>query len=282
MELAINEAKQSLREGNKGFGAVIVKNDKLIGKAHDTEITENDATAHAEIKVIQSAAKILGKELTGCVLISTHEPCPMCATACAWSNISKIVYGFSIQDAKKQGRNRIDITCDELFARANKDIVIERGCMQDQCSLLYNKMIRREIKRLRNATEDDLAKYNRASAKKRVEWFKAKTPSSAVGAHDKLEAAYHLLLARFKTTPSHVPVVKKTAREIVFHSMNFCPTLEACIILGLDTRKICKPYNEQSTDSLIKQIDPCLKFKRNYKKLRPYSQYCQESISIIE
>ena len=60
--------------------------------------------------------------------------------------------------------------------------------------------------------------------------------------------------------------------------MNFCPTLEACKILNLDTRKICKLYNENATDVLIKQIDKNLIFVRNYKKLRPYSEYCEEMI----
>jgi hypothetical protein len=68
--------------------------------------------------------------------------------------------------------------------------------------------------------------------------------------------------------------------KIIFHSKNFCPTLEACKILEYDTRYICRHYNENSTDILVKQINRDLQFTRNYKKLRPYSEYCEEMIII--
>ena len=108
MLLAIEEAMMSLREGNCGFGAVIAKNNELIAKAHDTERTNGDSTAHAEMTVIRSASDKLGRDLSGCVLIATHEPCPMCATAVIWSGITEIAFGYSIKDAIKQGRKRID------------------------------------------------------------------------------------------------------------------------------------------------------------------------------
>lgn len=57
---------------------------------------------------------------------------------------------------------------------------------------------------------------------------------------------------------------------------NFCPTLEACKILGLDTRIICKNVNEKPTDALVKQLNNKLEFARNYEKLRPYCDYCEE------
>ena len=60
MHMAIEEAKISLREGNCGFGAVIIKGDTLIAKAHDTEKTFGDATAHAEMTAIQLASAELG------------------------------------------------------------------------------------------------------------------------------------------------------------------------------------------------------------------------------
>ncbi|MFX1597219.1 MAG: nucleoside deaminase, partial [Promethearchaeota archaeon] len=87
MEIAFEEAKLSLKEGNKGFGAIIIKNGKILAQSHDTEITENDPTAHAEINVIKKASKSLGRELKNCILLSTHEPCPMCMTAVIWSKI---------------------------------------------------------------------------------------------------------------------------------------------------------------------------------------------------
>ena len=79
------------------------------------ENTEHDPTSHAEINVIKEASKILGKRLSGCILISTHEPCPMCATAVVWAGITDIAYGYSIDKAISQKRKRINLPCREIF-----------------------------------------------------------------------------------------------------------------------------------------------------------------------
>lgn len=104
MRHAIREAEESLREGNKGFGAVIIKDGEIIASAHDGEETESDPTSHAEINAIKLAGKKIGKDLSGCLLLTTSEPCPMCAFAIAWSGIKEIAFGYSIQDALAQGR----------------------------------------------------------------------------------------------------------------------------------------------------------------------------------
>ena len=93
-----------------------------------------------------------------------------------------------------------------------------------------------------------------------------------------MEQGYQLLLKRLGTTEAEAPIVHRGKGRIVFHSKNFCPTLEACIILGLDTRRICRLYNEGATDRLIRQIDPRLRFNRNYRNIRPHSEYCEERI----
>ena len=64
----------------------------------------------------------------------------------------------------------------------------------------------------------------------------------------------------FKINNTDATIVQSSNKKIVFHSKNFCPTLEACKILGYDTKYICKHYNENSTDILIKQIDKKLRF----------------------
>ncbi len=80
MEIAIDEATVSLREGNSGFGAVIEYGGRIIVQTHDTDSTDGDPTAHAELKAIKAASAKFGKNLLGCLLVSTHEPCPMCST----------------------------------------------------------------------------------------------------------------------------------------------------------------------------------------------------------
>lgn len=278
MEEAINEAKISLREGNHGFGSIIIKNNKIISKAHDLEESESDSTSHAEINAIKLASKIIGKNLDECVILSTHEPCPMCSTAIIWSGINHVVYGYSISESIKQGRKRINLACDELFNRAEKKIKIDKNILFDQCSILYNQDVRNEIKRLRNYTLNKLNDYNEDSKNRRLEWFKKNYATFTFINDNPLDSAYNLLLSRFNTDSSKVQIIDRSENHIVFHSTNFCPTLEACKILEYDTRFICKNYNENSTDILIKQLDNRLRFDRNYEKLRPYYDYCEEMI----
>ncbi len=280
MRSAISEAEASLREGNNGFGAVIVRDGKILSASHDREDTEKDPTSHAEINAIREASGILGKKLTGCVLVSTHEPCPMCASAIVWSGITEIAYGCSIRETLGQGRKRMDIPCAEIFGRAGDEIKIKEGVLKKECSVLYRADVRKEIERLRNADDRVLSELNADSACRRLEWFRENRSSFAFITGDLLDSAYRLLLERFGITPDEAPIIERNENSIVFHSMNFCPTLEACRILHLDTRNVCKKLNENSTDLLIRQLDNRLEFSRNYKKLRPYSEYCEEMIRI--
>lgn len=278
MLIAIDEAKQSLREGNHGFGAVIIKDDEIIAQAHDEEETIHDPTSHAEINAIKIASSKIGKSLAGCIIVSTHEPCPMCTSAIVWSGISKIAYGYSIVESLEQGRKRINLNCAEIFNRAGKDIEIHSGVLVDQCKILYIETVRKEVKRLRKITDEKLEEYNKESTERRLKWFQENKQSLDFLHGNSLERAYNLLLCRFGITNVEAPIIELDNNRVTFHSMNFCPTLEACKILNLDTRYICKLYNEKSTDSLIKQIDSKLRFERNYERVRPHSEYCEEMI----
>ena len=105
LNLAIQEAKKGFSKKAGGpFGAVIVKNGKVIAKKYNTVLKDNDPTAHAEVNVIRKACKKLKNfDLTGCELYSTCEPCPMCLFAIHWAQIKKIYYGASADDATKIG-----------------------------------------------------------------------------------------------------------------------------------------------------------------------------------
>lgn len=141
-------------------------------------------------------------------------------------------------------------------------------------------LVQREIERLRNADEAALCALNEDSVQRRTAWFEENRSRFAFLSGDPLDSAYRLLLARFGIPPEEAPIMRKSDTMIVFHSMNFCPTLEACRMLGLDTRFVCKHLNEDATNRLIQKIDPRLRFSRNYDKLRPYSSYCEEMISL--
>jgi tRNA(adenine34) deaminase len=280
MRIAIREAETSLREGNHGFGAVITKNNEIVAREHDTDETDNDPTAHAELKAIRKASSALGKDLSSCTLVSTHEPCPMCAGAIVWSQLKHVAYGYGIFDALTQGRRRIGIRCKEIFDRANAGILVQENLLSAQCAVLYDVRVRNEIKKLRGTSDEQLAGYDEDSKRKRLEWYSTNRPSLSEA--EPVERAYELLTMKLDIDSTEAPIVEKDARRIVFHSMNCCPTLEACKILQLDTRKVCRLYNEGSTQALIRQIDPRLSFTRNYDKLRPYSEFCEELITFME
>lgn len=76
------------------------------------------------------------------------------------------------------------------------------------------------------------------------------------------------------------PIIEKSQKRIVFHSINPCPALQACTILGLDTREVCREHTEKATEELIKEINPNLRFTRNYENVRPHTAYCEEIISL--
>ena len=142
------------------------------------------------------------------------------------------------------------------------------------------RLIQREIERLCGADERALCALNEDSIRRRTAWFEQNSDRFAFLSDDPVRAAYALLLARFGITSEEAPIIFGDGTRIVFHSQNFCPTLEACNRLGLDTRYICKRLNEDATNRLIQLIDPRLRFSRNYEHLRPYSPFCEEMISL--
>jgi tRNA(adenine34) deaminase len=282
MQIAIEEARISLREGNSGFGAVIAKGDDVICKAHDQDSTTGDPTAHAEMNVIRSAAGKISRNLAGCVLVSTHEPCPMCSTAMLWSGISVVAYGYSIKEAIKQGRKRVDIPLKEIFKRAGKKVVVHEYVLQDACSVLYNREVRQSIDQLRGADENKLKILARDLSRRRLEWFSEYGRSFESREEDALEAGYQVFLKKLGISQDHAPIVSRDEKHIILHSSNFCPTLEACKILDFDTHFICRHLTEKPTTDLLRQVHPKLRFKRNYNKLRPHSSYCEEMIILEE
>ena len=92
--MALTEAEMALEEGEIPIGAVLVCQDRLIAKAHNLTETLCDVTAHAEMQVFTSASSMLGsKYLKDCTLYVTLQPCPMCAGAAYWTQLSRVVYG---------------------------------------------------------------------------------------------------------------------------------------------------------------------------------------------
>lgn len=104
MKKAIGLAKKSVEKGGGPFGAVIVKDEVVVAQGANCVTLNNDPTAHAEVSTIRKACKKLNTfDLSGSVLYTSCEPCPMCLSAAYWAHIDKIYYGCTKEDAKNIG-----------------------------------------------------------------------------------------------------------------------------------------------------------------------------------
>lgn len=105
MKIAKELSDDNLKTNVGGpFGACVVKNGKIIGKGSNHVLENNDPTAHAEIMAIREACKNINTyDLSGCELYTTCYPCPMCLSAIIWSNIKKVYYGNTKEDAMNIG-----------------------------------------------------------------------------------------------------------------------------------------------------------------------------------
>src|SRR3989338_3759222 len=99
MLAAIEEARRARVNGDYGIGAVIVLDEKIVASEPNVAMVKRDPTRHAEIEVIRSALVNLNRSnLQNCILYTTHEPCPMCATAAVWARVAGVVYGARMTD----------------------------------------------------------------------------------------------------------------------------------------------------------------------------------------
>lgn len=102
---AFTEARKGIELNEGGpFGAVVVRNGKVISRAHNEVLKTMDPTAHAEIIAIRRASEILQTyDLSSCILYTTCYPCPMCMGAIFWARIPIVYYASSAQDAAEGG-----------------------------------------------------------------------------------------------------------------------------------------------------------------------------------
>ena len=118
MKRAIELSIKSVNAGTGPFGALIVKNNKVISEGFNTVTLAKDPTSHAEIVAIRNACKILNNfSLEGCELYTTCEPCPMCMSAIYWARLNKIYYANTRNDAQK-----IDFSDALIYEELNKTI----------------------------------------------------------------------------------------------------------------------------------------------------------------
>ena len=148
MQRAIEKACAGIKKGQTPFGACIVKDKKIVSLSHNLVWKSTDITAHAEVVAIREACqKLKTIDLSGCVIYSTCEPCPMCFSACHWARISRIYYGATIQDAKKCGFNELTVSNVFLKQKGKSSVVIHQGLLRRQSIELFKTWANQENRR---------------------------------------------------------------------------------------------------------------------------------------
>lgn len=140
MHVALRQAQMAFEQGEVPIGAVIVLNGQVIASAHNEREQKNDPTAHAEVLVIQRAAKVLESwRLTDATLYVTLEPCPMCAGAIMQSRIKQLVYGA--MDLKGGATGSVMNVLDYTLWNHRVDVVA--GVLEDECSDILKSFFKR-------------------------------------------------------------------------------------------------------------------------------------------
>lgn len=138
--IELSEEASIIKKTGGVFGAVIVKDGEIIGEGYNQVIKNNDPTWHAEMQAIREACKKIGSpHLTGCVMYTSAESCPMCLSASYWAHLDHIFYGAHVEDALKYGEFQdVDIFKEVCLLPADRKIKITE-VMRDEAVEVWKK-----------------------------------------------------------------------------------------------------------------------------------------------
>ncbi|WP_153556390.1 nucleoside deaminase [Roseimaritima sediminicola] len=145
MAIAIDQCERAIAHQQSPFGAAIVSPDgHLVAAEHNVVAARNDPTAHAEVMAIRAACQALEvAKLRDHWLVSTGEPCLMCASVAVLSGVGAVVYGADNQFIESLGFKTGGVPCEEVFRQSAADIVVHRGVAQARCEQLLRQGSRR-------------------------------------------------------------------------------------------------------------------------------------------
>jgi tRNA(adenine34) deaminase len=135
MNLALHEARASAAAGDVPVGAVIVIEDRIVGRGRNRREVDRDPTAHAEIVALRDAAQVLGQWRVEGTLVVTQEPCPMCAGALVNARVARLVFGCPNPKAGAVA------TLYQLVSdpRLNHRIAVTSGVRADECAAVLQQ-----------------------------------------------------------------------------------------------------------------------------------------------
>lgn len=142
-EKFMHEALVEAKKGDLPYGAIIVKDDEILIRSHNSTQTDNDVSAHGEINALRAFTQKYGYSLdalAGKTLYTTCEPCPMCAAACVWAGVSRVVFGASIKQLIDLDNKQIDISCKTVAAKSFQNMEVIGGILADECLELFKNL----------------------------------------------------------------------------------------------------------------------------------------------
>ncbi len=145
MEEAIVEALKALDKGEVPIGCVVVDpGGKIVGRGHNSPITDRDPTAHAELEALREASKKTGNyRLPGHALYVTIEPCPMCAGAIVHARISRVIFGAK----DEKGGGMLSVYKIGTDGNLNHRVEVKYGVLEDRCRSMIQDFFREKRKR---------------------------------------------------------------------------------------------------------------------------------------
>jgi tRNA(Arg) A34 adenosine deaminase TadA len=140
MRLAIEKCRQGLAAGQSPFGCAIARDGKLLSCSHNSVVLTTDITAHAEMNAIRAACQAVGDIfLSGAIVATTCEPCPMCMAALHWARVETVYYGATIADADQAGFNELQLPAAELLRLGRSQLKLVPGVLPEECKQLFDE-----------------------------------------------------------------------------------------------------------------------------------------------
>jgi len=127
MQRAIQLARESVASGGGPFGAVVARDERAIAEGANRVVLDSDPSAHAEVVALRAACRDLGThQLSGCVLYTSCEPCPMCLSAAWWARVDRVVYAATREQAAAAGFDDAELYLEVARPIAERKLVLER------------------------------------------------------------------------------------------------------------------------------------------------------------
>ncbi len=142
LRAAISFADLAGQKGNRPFGAVLVRNHKIIETAESSQHADHDITYHAELKLISQASRKLERaDFMECTLYSSAEPCPMCSGAIYWSGIGRVVFGCRQKLLGELENEKFAVPCSDILTCGGRQIDIKGPLLEEEAFAVLKRYL---------------------------------------------------------------------------------------------------------------------------------------------